>query len=92
MEIQLRVLDAALPVGSLSREDSLKLTPLTRTLSHPLQFTMECLANIGIQPEGEAGDDEHGQKGIFILVAAVMHLLNVGFQKGETDRQAQRNI
>ena len=71
VEVQLRVLDSALSVGLLSRGDSVELAPLTRTLSHLLQLTKECLANIGIQPGGEAEGGEHGQKGIFVLVAAV---------------------
>ena len=42
VEVKLRVLDSALPVELLFREDSLELTPLTRTLAHPLQLTKEC--------------------------------------------------
>lgn len=46
-----------------------------------LQHTRECLAKIGIEAEGR--DGEHGQDGIFRLIAAVMHLLNVGFKSGK---------
>lgn len=46
-----------------------------------VQHTKECLAKIGIQAEGH--DGEHGQDAIFKLIAAIMHLLNVGFKSGE---------
>lgn len=42
------------------------------------------MANIGIEKEGE--DGEFGRKDIFTLVASIMHLLNVGFQKGENQQ------
>lgn len=45
------------------------------------QHTKECLAKIGIEAEGH--DGEHGQDAIFRLIAAIMHLLNVGFKSGE---------
>jgi len=41
-----------------------------------LQLTKDCLTNIGI--------DADGQKEVVKLVASIMHLLNVGFQQGET--------
>lgn len=46
-----------------------------------VQHTKECLAKIGIEAEGH--DGEHGQDAIFRLIAAIMHLLNVGFKSGE---------
>lgn len=46
-----------------------------------LQHTKECLAKIGIEAEGRNG--EHGQDAIFRLIAAILHLLNVGFKSGE---------
>lgn len=50
---------------------------------------MECLANIGIEKEGE--DGEFGRKDIFTLVASIMHLLNVGFQKGDSQHSGVFN-
>lgn len=45
------------------------------------QHTRECLAKIGIEEEGKGG--QHGQDAILKLIAAVMHLLNVGFKSGK---------
>ncbi len=46
-----------------------------------MQHTKECLSKIGVMAEGR--DGKHGQDGIFRLIAAIMHLLNVGFTSGE---------
>ncbi|CAN0160389.1 unnamed protein product, partial [Ectocarpus sp. 6 AP-2014] len=40
--------------------------------------TTECLKKIGVQPVSM--DGEHGQDAIFRLIAAILHLLNVGFE------------
>lgn len=53
-----------------------------------LQHTRECLAKIGILAEGH--DGEHGQDAIFRLIAAVMHLLNVGFKSGECSTRSSQ--
>lgn len=42
-----------------------------------MQETRDCLGKIGIEAEGKEG--QPGQDDIFTLIAAVMHLLNVGF-------------
>lgn len=40
------------------------------------------MAKIGVQAVSQE-DGEHGQDAIFTLIAAIMHLLNVGFKSGE---------
>ena len=75
----------AFPIASL-RADRLGTTLATAVAvvaSHhttPTQHTRECLAKIGIQEEGKGG--QHGQDAILKLIAAIMHLLNVGFMSG----------
>lgn len=60
------------------------LTALGQRLLPPLQLTKECLAKIGIEEKGKGG--QHGQDAIMKLIAAIMHLLNVGFKSGMGDR------
>ncbi|CAB1106500.1 unnamed protein product [Ectocarpus sp. CCAP 1310/34] len=48
------------------------------TTSVAAQRTTECLKKIGVAPVSKEG--EHGQDAIFRLIAAIMHLLNVGFE------------
>ena len=59
------------------------MTPGFFRLPYPClsQHTRECLAKIGIEEEGKGG--QHGQHAILTLIAAIMHLLNVGFKSGK---------
>lgn len=52
------------------------------TTAVAVQRTTECLKKIGVAPVSK--DGEHGQDAIFRLIAAIMHLLNVGFESGVT--------